>query len=388
MMLHAAAVRDPASMAKTNMLTADLLLESLWESKGTDLLLTAGTCPMVRVDGDLRPADRLGPVGAEVMGDLLRDLLTQEQLAVFHGGREVDFSFTWRGIARLRGNAFLARGEVGLSLRLIPHEIPTFEDLGVPAVMARFAELRQGLVLVTGPTGAGKSTTLASVIDQINTDRACHIITIEDPIEYVYDNRKAVVNQREVGTDTESFPQALRSALREDPDVLLVGEMRDLESIQFALTLAETGHLVFATLHTNDTAQALDRIVDVFAADRQAQIRVQLANALTGIVYQRLLPRLSGGLVAAYEVLVANSAVRNLIKEGKTNQLRNIVSTHTADGMQTLEKDLTRLVAEDVVDLDTARLVSLYPKEVEAPTPVVNVPVDEPVEAPKRRRGR
>jgi twitching motility protein PilT len=192
------------------------------------------------------------------------------------------------------------------------------------------------------------------------------------------------VHQREVGMDTESFPAALRAALREDPDVLLVGEMRDLESISFALTLAETGHLVFATLHTNDTAQALDRIVDVFPSDRQAQIRVQLANALTAIVYQRLLPRVEGGLVAAYEVLVANSAVRNLVKEGKTNQLRNVVSTHTSDGMQTLEKDLSRLVAEEVITLEQARLVSLFPKEVEAPAPVV----EEPVADSKRRLRR
>lgn len=382
MMAVSADLGHPAGMAKTSGVNADQLLEGLWESKGTDLLLTAGACPMVRVDGDLQPEEGYGPISAEGTDALVTELLTADQLAVFRGGREVDFSFTWRGVARLRGNAFLAKGDVGLSLRLIPHEIPTFEDLGLPFVIDRFASLRQGLVLVTGPTGAGKSTTLASVIERINTERACHIITIEDPIEYVYDNRKAIVNQREVGTDTESFPQALRSALREDPDVLLVGEMRDLESIQFALTLAETGHLVFATLHTNDTAQALDRIVDVFAADRQSQIRVQLANALTGIVYQRLLPRLGGGLVAAYEVLVANSAVRNLVKEGKTNQLRNIVSTHAGEGMQTLEKDLTRLVAEEVIDLETARLVSLYPKEVEAPPPPPEV-------APaKKRRGR
>jgi twitching motility protein PilT len=353
-------------MAKTT-ITSDVLLEHLWESKGTDLILTAGVSPMVRVDGDLRPVEGFGPVAAAETEALLKQLVTAEQLAAFDHGAEVDFSFTWREMARLRGNAFKASGTVGLALRLIPHEIPTFEDLGLPAVMERFVGLRQGLVLVTGPTGAGKSTTLASMIDKINADRACHIITIEDPIEYVYSHRQAVVHQREVGTDTRSFPDALRSALREDPDVVLVGEMRDLESIAFALSIAETGHLVFATLHTNDTAQALDRIVDVFPADRQAQIRVQLANALTGIVYQRLLPRKTGGLVAAYEVLVANSAVRNLVKEGKSNQIRNVVSTHQHDGMQTLEAALTKLVADDVIELEQAKLVSLYPKEVEAP---------------------
>jgi twitching motility protein PilT len=367
-------------------LTADLLLEGLWESKGTDLLLTPGMSPMVRVDGDLQPAEGFGPISADQTETLLKELLSEEQQAVFETGREVDFSFTWREMARLRGNAFMTSGQVGLALRLIPHTIPTFEELGLPLIMERFAGLRQGLVLVTGPTGAGKSTTLASVIDRINAERACHIITIEDPVEYVYSHRKAVVNQREVGTDTVSFPAALRSALREDPDVLLVGEMRDLESIGFALTLAETGHLVFATLHTNDTAQALDRIVDVFPSDRQTQIRVQLANALTGIVYQRLLPRVDTGLVAAYEVLVANSAVRNLVKEGKTNQLRNIVSTHTSEGMQTLEKDLCTLVAAGMVSLEQARLVSLYPKEVVAPPPPPAEAAAVP--APKKGRGR
>ena len=371
-------------MATTPALTADLLLQVLWESKGTDLLLTGDTIPMIRIDGDLGPAPGFGPLDAGKVDTILRGLLTPAQLTAFAAGEEVDFSFTWRDVARLRGNAFLTMGKTGLSLRLIPNEIPTFEDLGLPESIIRFSRLRQGLVLVTGPTGAGKSTTLASIIDRINAERACHIITIEDPVEYVYRNRKAVVNQREVGTDTESFPHALRSALREDPDVLLVGEMRDLESIAFALTLAETGHLVFATLHTNDTAQALDRIVDVFPADRQAQIRVQLASALTGIIYQRLLPRIEGGLVAAYEVLVANSAVRNLIKEGKSNQLRNIVSTHMTEGMQTLERDLTRLVAAEIIDVEQARLVSLYPKDVEEPS---HPEVLEPV-APKRRLGR
>jgi twitching motility protein PilT len=369
-------------MAKTVAVSADDLLDQLWESKGTDLLITPGLSPMVRVDGDLSRMDGYGPLSGADTERLMRELTTEAQAATFDAGQEVDFSFTWREQARLRGNAFRTKGEVGLSLRLIPHEIPTFEDLGLPDVMARFAALRQGLVLVTGPTGAGKSTTLASMIDRINSTRACHIITIEDPIEYVYEHKMAAVNQREVGDDTESFPKALRSALREDPDVLLVGEMRDLESISFALTLAETGHVVFATLHTNDTAQALDRIVDVFPSDRQAQIRVQLANALTGIVYQRLLPRIGGGLVAAFEVLVANSAVRNLVKEGKTNQLRNVVSTHQSEGMQTLEKSLTKLVAEGAVDIEHARLVSLYPKDVEAP----GAPQPEVTSKHRRRR--
>lgn len=364
-------------------LQADQLLEQLWDSKGTDLLFSPGVTPMIRVDGDLIHLAGYGPTSPQETAAVLQQLLTPAQAELFGAGSEVDFSFTWRRRARLRGNAFRARGDVAIALRLIPHEIPTLQDLGAPEILTSFTSLRQGLVLVTGPTGAGKSTTLAAMVDRINSTRACHILTIEDPIEYVYENRKAVVHQREVGDDTTSFPKALRSALREDPDVLLVGEMRDLESIHFALTLAETGHLVFATLHTNDTAQALDRIVDVFPSDRQAQIRVQLANALTGIVYQRLLPRTTGGLVAAYEVLVANNAVRNLIKEGKTNQLRNVVSTNQQDGMQTLETSLSDLVAEGTVDLDRARLVSLYPREVVAPAPA---PVVEAAGRFSRRR--
>jgi twitching motility protein PilT len=225
--------------------------------------------------------------------------------------------------------------------------------------------MHQGLVLVTGPTGSGKSTTLASLVDKVNAERACHIITIEDPIEYVHDHKRAMVSQREVGLDTLSFPDALRSSLREDPDVLLVGEMRDLESIRFALSIAETGHLVFASLHTNDTAQALSRIVDVFPGEQQAQVRTQLAAALTGIVYQRLLPRLGGGLVSAHEVLVANTAVRNLIKEGKTHQLRNALVTGQREGMVTFEQSLNSLIASGAISYDDAVTRSLYPRDLE-----------------------
>jgi twitching motility protein PilT len=228
----------------------------------------------------------------------------------------------------------------------------------------RFAELKQGLVFVTGPTGSGKSTTLASIIDWINTNRAVHIITVEDPIEYVHEHKRSAVNQREVGEDTETFAAALRSCLREDPDVILVGEMRDLESIRFALTLAETGHVVFATLHTNDTAQAVDRLIDVFPGDQQPQIRVQLASTLTGVVYQRLVPRIDGGMVAAYEVLTGTVPVRNLVKEGKASQLRNNIVMGMHDGMQTLEMSLTELVAAGVVSYEDAVARSLFPRDV------------------------
>jgi twitching motility protein PilT len=247
--------------------------------------------------------------------------------------------------------------------------------LGLPPALTDLARQHQGLILMTGPTGSGKSTTLASVIDMINRERACHIITIEDPIEYVHEHKRSAVNQREVGSDTPSFPDALRSALREDPDVLLVGEMRDLDSIRFALTIAETGHLVFATLHTNDTAQSLARIIDVFPGEQQAQVRVQLAAALTGIVYQRLLPRIGGGLVAGYEVLVATPAVRNLIKEGKTHQLRNSLLTGQRDGMVSFEQSLSFLVAQGLVSYEDAIARSLHPADVQPPAPVGLAPM-------------
>jgi twitching motility protein PilT len=250
----------------------DGLLDALWQVRGTDLLLTAGLPPQIRIRGDLLPLPGREPLYGGDIDQLLADLLTSEQAAAWGANHDYDFSFSWRDHARVRGNAFTQRGHTALALRMIPRDVPTMAQLGLPPVLGDFAGQHQGLVLVTGPTGSGKSTTLAAVIDQINTDRACHILTIEDPIEYVHEHKRSAVNQREVGSDTASFRDALRSALREDPDVLLVGEMRDLESIRFALTIAETGHLVFATLHTNDTTQALARIVDVFPAEQQAQI--------------------------------------------------------------------------------------------------------------------
>lgn len=347
------------------------LLQALWDAGGTDLLITAGAPPLIRVDGDLRPLPLYAPLRGEDTASLARVLLSLRQTAAFDGGTEIDFSFTWGDLARVRGNAFRQRGEVAVALRIIPREIPGFDELRVPPGVRRLGALKQGLVLVTGPTGSGKSTTLASIIDWINRNRAVHIITIEDPIEYVHDHHTSAVNQREVGEDTDTFANALRSALREDPDVLLVGEMRDLESIRFALTLAETGHLVFATLHTNDTAQAVDRMIDVFPGDQQPQIRVQLASTLTAVVYQRLVPRRAGGMVAAYEVLVATSAVRNLVKEGKSNQLRNQIVTGQREGMQTLEQSLNELVRQQLVDYDEAVARAAFPKEIERPVAIM-----------------
>ena len=354
----------------------DRLLTGLWDLGATDLILTVGAPPLMRLNGDLQPFNGDAPLTASDVDEMLAAILTSQNRDPFGDHmRELDFSFTWRDQARIRGNAYRQRGNVAVALRIIPHEIPSFEWLGVPESVQKWSELRRGLILVTGPTGGGKSTTLAAMIDWINRNRRCHIITIEDPIEYVHDHQLSAVDQREVGDDTDSFHHALRSALREDPDVLLVGEMRDLESIRFALTIAETGHLVFATLHTNDVAQALDRIVDVFPHDQQQQIRVQLANTLSGICYQRLMPRIGGGLTAAYEVMVATSAVRNLVREGKTNQLRNTLVTGQTEGMQTLEMSLNQLIADGAISYDEALAVSLFPKELNKPAPASVAPV-------------
>ena len=344
----------------------DRLLSDLWQRGGTDLLLTANLPPMLRVDGTLLPVEGAAALSPDDTDALLAEVLTPEQAQAWEGRQEYDFSFSWRDDARIRGNAFTQRGLTAVALRMIPRAIPSTDTLGLPPVLRELSLRHQGLILMTGPTGSGKSTTLASLIDLINSNRGCHIITVEDPVEYVHDHKRAAVNQREVGTDTASFPDALRSVLREDPDVLLVGEMRDLESIQFALTVAETGHLVFATLHTNDTAQSIGRMIDVFPAEQQAQIRVQLAAALSCVVYQRLVPKIGGGMTAAYEVLVATPAVRNLIKEGKTHQLRNSLVTGSRDGMVTLEHSLSRLVQDGIVTMDDAVARSLYPQDVEA----------------------
>ena len=351
-------------MAEVNTAPIDALLDELWKRSASDLLITADSAPLIRVDGALTKLPDTASLDADATERVVTAVLGDDLRARLHDEQEVDFSFSWRGLARFRANAFHQRGSVALALRLIPFRIPTFEELGLPAVIDDLVHLPQGLVLVTGPTGAGKSTTLASMLDTINRDRACHILTIEDPIEYVHQHNRSAVNQREVGTDTASFARALRSVLREDPDVLLVGEMRDNETISATLTMAETGHLVFATLHTNDAAQTLDRVVDVFPAEQQAQIRVQLAGSLQAVVSQRLVPRIGGGRAAAFEILIANYAVRNMIRDGRTNQLRNVILTGSKDGMQTLEGSLSALVAEQLISYEEAVNHTLYPNEI------------------------
>ena len=355
-------------MADPDLRLIDGFLKELWKLQASDLLLTAESPPLLRVDGQLRPMDGVLPLSREDCDRVVVAVLGTELAAVYRTEKEVDFSFGWADLARFRANAFHQRGAAALALRLIPFRIPAFAELGVPDVVDGMLRRLQGLVLVTGPTGSGKSTTIASMIDRINDNRACHIITIEDPIEYVHQHKRAAIEQREVGIDTLGFDRALRSVLREDPDVVLVGEMRDPETIAAALTIAETGHLVFASLHTNDAAQTIDRIVDVFPSDRQQQIRIQLAGSLTAIISQRLLRRIGGGRVAAFEILVATPAVRNLLRDAKSSQLRNVISTGMQHGMQTIEASLSQLLQQSLIDYEDALMVSLFPKEVYGPS--------------------
>ena len=311
----------------------DNLLRVTVRSGASDLHLTVGRPPMVRQGGELIAIAEQCGLDSNAIDRMVASLLDPTKASEFAQHHQVDFSFGLAGVGRFRANAFRQRGCTALALRVVPHRITALEELGAPVACQRLLDAPYGLVLVVGPTGSGKSTTLAAMIDRINRSRACHILTIEDPVEFVHTHQRSLVNQREVGTDVTSFEAGLRSALREDPDVILLGEMRDLDSIAITLTLAETGHLVFATLHTNDASQALDRIVDVFPAERRDQIQIQLAGSLQGIISQRLIPALSGGRVAAYEALVVNEAVRNLLREGKTRQMRNVISTGQSDGM-------------------------------------------------------
>ncbi|MEW6477133.1 MAG: PilT/PilU family type 4a pilus ATPase [Actinomycetota bacterium] len=358
---------EPLSVNPPAIVWLEMLLSYLWEKRGTDLHLTAGSAPLARVDGALHVIPDqpvLKPTDTEALAAVLLDETDQATLAK---RGDVDFAFGFDHLARIRGSAYAQRGSTTLALRMIPSRIPPMDELGLPEPVQQMVDAPSGLILVTGPTGSGKSTTMASMIDHIAQTRFSHILTIEDPIEYVHKHGHGAVNQREVGRDTESFARGLRSALREDPDVLMVGEMRDLESIDTVLTLAETGHLVIATLHTNDTTQAVDRLVGVFPGEQQNQARLQLSASLVGVVYQRLVPRIEGGLVAAYEILKGTIAVRNLIRESNTRQLRNAITMGQADGMQTLEMHLSQLVSDGIIERDEAVHRSLYPKEIARP---------------------
>lgn len=317
----------------------DDLLREACERGSSDLHLTVGLPPVVRVDGSLTRLD-YKPLPPNETQRLIYDILTNEQVEVFERTRELDFSYGVQHVGRFRVNVYKQRGSVGAALRAIPDRIPTFEQLNLPSILRDLSRKHSGLVLVTGPTGSGKSTTIACMIDTINSERPVHIMTMEDPIEYLHRHKKGMVNQRELRTDTDSFSNALRAVLREDPDVVLIGEMRDLETIQAALTLSETGHLVFGTLHTRNAPQTIDRVVDVFPPHQQEQIRVQLSNTLEAVVAQQLLPRMGGGRIAAIEIMVATSAIRNLIREGKSHQIYSALETGAQYGMQTMDKVL------------------------------------------------
>lgn len=343
----------------------ELLLEEVIKRKASDLHLQVGLPPMLRVDGSLTPV-----VGADVLTEetvevLVFAVLDADQKQILLKDKEFDFSFAFGDLGRFRVNAFHERGNLAAALRLIPNEILTIEQLGLPPIVSKFADYPRGLVLVTGPTGSGKSTTLAAMLNKVNQERPTHIITIEDPIEFTHKSAKAAIVQREVHYDTFSFGAALRSALRQDPDVVLIGEMRDLETIASAITIAETGHLVFATLHTNSAAQSIDRMIDVFPPHQQPQIRSQLSNILMAICSQRLVPTIGGGRIAAAEILVATPAVRNIIREGKTHQLEAVIQTGADHGMQSMDKTLVNLIHAGTISYEEARNYAIDVEELD-----------------------
>ena len=336
-------------------LRIEILLEEIVRKNASDLHLQVGLPPMMRVDGVLTPFSGYNQLNAEEVEQLVFAILDDDQRKILIKDKEFDFSFAFGDLGRFRVNAFHEKGNLAASLRLIPNQIKTINELGLPSVVQSFAEYPRGLILVTGPTGSGKSTTLAALIDKINNEKAQHIITIEDPIEFTHKSKRSVIAQREVHYDTYSFSAALRSSLRQDPDVVLIGEMRDLETISAAITIAETGHLVFATLHTNSAAQSIDRMIDVFPPHQQPQVRSQLANILQGICAQRLVPAIGGGRVVAAEIMVANPAIRNIIREGKTHQLDTVIQTGADQGMQTMDRTLVKMVQSGIVTYDNAR---------------------------------
>lgn len=333
----------------------EVLLEEVIKKKASDLHLQVGLPPMLRVDGSLMAVNTAESLNEEAIESLIFAILDEDQKQILLKDKEFDFSFAYGDLGRFRVNAFHERGNLAAALRLIPNEITTIEQLGLPEIVNKFADYPRGLVLVTGPTGSGKSTSLAALVHKINSEQSKHIITIEDPIEFTHKSLKSVIVQREVHYDTYSFSAALRSALRQDPDVVLLGEMRDLETIASAITIAETGHLVFATLHTNSASQSIDRMIDVFPPHQQPQIRAQLSNILMAIVSQRLVPSIGGGRVAAAEILIANPAVRNIIREGKSHQLEAVIQTGAEFGMQSMDKTLVSLIHAGTITYDEAR---------------------------------
>lgn len=331
------------------------LLEECIRRKASDLHLQSELPPMLRIDGSLIPISEIGILGAEEVKNLIFKTLDEEQQDILIKDKEFDYSFAFGSLGRFRVNAFYEKGNLAAAFRLIPNQIKTVAELGMPQVIESFSEFPRGLVLVTGPTGSGKSTTLAALVDKINREKAKHIITIEDPIEFTHASKRSLVAQREVHYDTFSFTRALKSVLREDPDVVMIGEMRDLEAIAAAITIAETGHLVFATLHTNSAAQSVDRMIDVFPAHQQPQVRSQLSNILMAVCSQRLVPAIGGGRLVASEIMIANPAIRSLIREGKTHQLDTVIQTGAEQGMQSMDRTLVKMVQSGLVSYDSAR---------------------------------
>lgn len=334
------------------------------EQGASDLHFSPGGYPTLRVDGELMAQTKQAIVTPELSEGMAMALMSDEQQAEFKKEKEIDFAISYKEKQRFRVNIYRQKGFMAAALRLISYKIRTLEELGLPAVLREFIRPSQGFVIVAGPTGHGKSTTLAALIDEINHKRGDHIITIEDPIEYVFTPDKAIIDQREVGSDTLSFHKALRSIFRQDADVVMLGEMRDQETISTAVTAAETGHLIFATLHTNSASQTINRILDSFPPEQQSQIRLQLAGALLGIVSQRLIPKVDGGLIPAVEVLIANYAVRNLIRENKIHQIDLVIETSTEKGMISLNKSLSELVRQGQISLENAEIYSLNPSEL------------------------
>jgi twitching motility protein PilT len=342
---------------------SDLLITTARQG-ASDLHIAVGRRPTLRLDGILVPLQQEEIITPEVAEGLVSALLTPQQKETFLHNREIDFSFSHGDDARFRANAFFQRGYMAAALRLIPAQIKTIEELGLPPVLHDFAKISQGFILCVGPAGQGKSTTLAAVLDEINHTRTEHIITIEDPIEYLFSQDRSIISQREVGGDTSNFNQALKSVLRQDPDVIMVGEMRDPESISTAMTAAETGHLVFSTLHTNSASQTIDRIIDSFPEGQQGQVTSQLAATLVAIVSQRLVPKISGGRIPVCEIMIVNSAIRNLIRERKAYQIDLVIETNLQEGMMTLNRRLATLVKQKQISLENAELYSINPSEL------------------------
>ncbi len=338
------------------------LIETVVKEGGSDIHISAGSQPAIRVSGSLLPLLKKEKYSQEDVLGVVSELLTKEQYADFIKTKEADFSYQYKDQARFRGNCFFEKGSASIALRLIPAKIRSFEELSLPPILETFCQLEQGFFLVVGPVGQGKSTTLAAMIERINQTRSEHIVTIEDPLEYLFTPQKSMIAQREVRIDTESFQRALISAFREDIDVLMVGEMRGPETMSAAVTAAETGHLVLSTLHTNNAAQSIDRIIDTFPANQQDQIRVQLAASLAGIFSQRLVPRISGGLVPAYELLINNEAVSNLIREKRTHEINAVIETSSESGMIDMNRSLAELVRRGEVTPESAITRSLNPK--------------------------